>query len=112
MARTRTATKARSDTRAHKAARTEFFNEGKRLDADPATRHLANCWLCKQRIAYDVEPNTTPDSHNLDHYHPVSTHPELQHDTSNWRHSHMLCNQNRGNRAPSSGLGDEIEPWW
>ena len=103
---------ARSDTRAMKAERAAFFAEGARLDADPETRHLANCWLCKQRIAYDVEPNSTPDSHNLDHYHPVSTHPELQHDTTNWRHSHMLCNQNRGNRAPSAGLGESVAEWW
>lgn len=84
MTRARMATAARSDTRAMKAARTAFFNEVKRLDADPDTRHLANCWICKQRIAYDVEPNTTPDSHNLDHYLPVSTHPEPQHDVTNW----------------------------
>ena len=103
---------ARSDTRAHKAARTAFFLEGKRLDADPDTRHLTNCWLCGQRIAYDVPPNTTPDSHNLDHRHPVSTHPELQHDPTGWEHSHMLCNQSRGNGAPSRGLGGEVSQWW
>lgn len=103
---------ARSDTRAMKAQRAAFFAEGARLDADPDTRHLAGCWLCKQRIAYDVEPNTAPDSHNLDHYHPVSTHPELQHDTTNWRHSHMLCNQSRGNHTPSAGLGAEVDAWW
>ncbi len=102
----------RVDTRRMKKLRGEFFREGQRLDADPLTRHLANCWLCKQRIAYDVEPNTTPDSHNLDHYHPVSTHPELQHDTTNWMHSHASCNQSRGNGAPSVGLGDAIAEWW
>jgi hypothetical protein len=95
-----------------KLQRAAFLAEGARLDADPDTRHLANCWLCKQRIAYDVEPNTTPDSHNLDHYHPVSTNPELQHDTTNFRHSHTLCNQRRGNGTPSAGLGDEVAPWW
>ncbi len=103
---------ARSDTRAMKADRAAFFAEGARLDADPETRHLADCWLCKQRIAYDVEPNTTPDSHNLDHYFTVDAHPELQHDTTNFRHSHTLCNQSRGNRAPSAGLGEEVAAWW
>ncbi|MFE9232041.1 hypothetical protein [Cellulosimicrobium funkei] len=103
---------ARSETRAMKAARSEFFAEGKKLDADPATRHLANCWLCKQRIDYTVPPSTTPDSHNLDHFHPVATHPELQHDTTGFRHSHFSCNASRGSRAPSAGLGDEVDPWW
>ena len=103
---------ARVDTRAMKKSRAHFFAEGKRLDADPATRHLANCWLCGQRIAYDVDPSTTPDSHNLDHYHPVASHPELQHDPSGFRHSHFLCNGVRGDRAPSPGLGEEIPAWW
>ena len=102
----------RVDTRNMKRLRAEFFEEGKRFDADPATRHLANCWLCKQRIAYDVEPNTTPDSHNLDHLHPVSTHPELQHDTTGFRHSHAGCNQSRGNGTPAAGLGEVITDWW
>ncbi|UFU03451.1 hypothetical protein LQF12_02235 [Ruania suaedae] len=103
---------ARVDSRAMKAGRAAFFEEGARLDADPATRHLANCWLCKQRIAYDVEPNTTPDSHNLDHFHTVDERPDLQYDRTNWRHSHAGCNSSRGNRAPSIGLGEEVAAWW
>ena len=102
----------RVDTRRMKKLRGEFFREGQRLDADPETRHLANCWLCKQRIAYDVEPNTTPDSHNLDHYHPYSTHPELIEDPSNFRHACFVCNTSRGNRAPSPGLGEAVPDWW
>jgi len=95
-----------------KKARADFFAEGKRLDADEATRHLANCWICKQRIDYTVEPSSTPDSHNLDHFHPVSTHPELQYDPTGFRHSHFLCNGNRGNSAPAAGLGEDVEAWW
>ena len=102
----------RVDTRRMKRLRAEFFAEGQRLDADPASRHLAVCWLCKQRISYDVPPGTTPDSHNLDHFRPVSTHPELQEDPTNWMHSHASCNQSRGNGAPSVGLGDAIAEWW
>lgn len=102
----------RVDSRAHKAARADFFEEGKRLDADPATRHLADCWLCKQRIAYDVDPGTTPDSHTLDHFHPVDDFPELQHDVTNFRHAHFDCNSSRGKRAPSPGLGETIPDWW
>ena len=103
---------ARSSSRHMKRLRAEFFAEGKRLDADPITRHLADCWLCGQRIAYDVEPSSTPDSHNLDHYHPVSTHPELQEDPSGFRHAHFQCNTSRGNRAPAPGLGEVVAAWW
>ncbi len=93
--------------------RTEFFDEGKRLDADPDTRELAQCWLCRMRIDYEVPASTTPDSHNLDHYFPVSTHPELQDDPDNWRHSHASCNQSRGNGdAGENGLGEPMPGWW
>ena len=95
-----------------KQLRSEFFREGQRLDADPATRHLANCWLCKQRIDYTVPAHTTSDSHNLDHYHPVSTHPELQSDPTNFRHSHMRCNVSRGNRDLDLDLGEQMPDWW
>lgn len=95
-----------------KRLRAAFFAEGKRLDADPATRHLADCWLCGERVNYQVDQHTTPDSHNLDHFKPFSTHPELLEDVTNWRHSHMACNLSRGNRAPSPGLGDSVPEWW
>ena len=102
----------RSSSRHMKQLRAEFFESGRTLDADPITRHLAGCWLCGQRIDYTVDPSTTPDSHNLDHLHPVSTHPELQEDPSGFRHAHFQCNTSRGNRPPSPGLGDEIPSWW
>ena len=102
----------RVDTRHMKKLRGEFFREGQRLDADPLTRHLANCWLCGQRIDYTATPSSTPDSHNLDHYHPVSEHPELQYDPSGFRHSHFACNTSRGNSAPSPGLGEAVPDWW
>lgn len=105
-------TMARVDTRRMKGLRTAFFNEGKRLDADPDTRELANCWLCKQRIDYTVDPHTTPDSHNLDHRTPVSIDPSLAEDVTGFRHSHMRCNLHRGNRAPSPGLGEAIPDWF
>ena len=103
---------ARVDTRRMKRLRAEFFAEGSRQDADEATRHLANCWLCKQRIDYTVDPHTTPDSHNLDHYHTVNDNPELQEDPTNFRHSHMLCNGHRNKNAPSAGLGESVSDWW
>lgn len=73
----------RTHTRLDQAQRTEFFDEGKRLDADDDTRTQADCWLCHQRIDYTVSAGTTLDSHTLDHYFPVDTHPELQNEPTN-----------------------------
>lgn len=100
----------RVNTRRMKLLRAEFFAEGKRLDAegDPA----ANCWLDGQRIDYNADPGTSPDSHNLDHFHSVRDHPELQEDPSNFRHSHKLCNGVRGADGPSLGLGEAVPDWW
>ena len=103
---------ARTNTRRMHRLRDEFFDDGRRYDADPTTRHLSVCWLCKGRIDYDAKPGTTPDSHNLDHYLTVKDHPELQDDPDNFRHSHKSCNQERGTTAPSAGLGEEMPPWW
>ncbi|WP_220490856.1 hypothetical protein [Tessaracoccus sp. MC1627] len=102
----------RPDSRRMKKLRAEFFEQGRRLDADPATRHLANCWLCKQRIDYVADPSTTPDSHNLDHYTPFADAPELLEDVTGFRHSHFNCNSSRGKRAPSPGLGEALDEWW
>lgn len=102
----------RVDSRAMKRLRADFFEEGRAQDADPSTRPLSVCWLCKQRIDYDVEPSSTPDSHNLDHYHAVHDRPDLQEDPTNFRHAHFSCNTSRGRRAPSPGLGDEVPAWW
>lgn len=98
-------------TRQSKANVTTFFEAGRALDAagDPE----ANCWLCKGRIDYLVPANTTPDSHNRDHYRPVSIHPELEEDPDNWRHSHALCNTQRSNGTPQAGgLGESVADWW
>lgn len=102
----------RSSSRRMKAGRQAFFDEGKRLDADPSTRDQSVCWICGMRIDYDAPPHSSPDSHNLDHYHPVSERPDLQEDPSNWRHSHRRCNELRSNGAPSAGLGELVRDWW
>lgn len=100
----------RTNTRRMHLLRDQFFAEGKALDAagDPA----ASCWLCKQRIDYSASPNTTDDSHNLDHVKSVRDYPELQEDQTNFRHAHMLCNGTRGASAPSFGLGQSVADWW
>lgn len=103
---------ARSNTRRMNRLRQEFFAEGKRLDADPSTRAEALCWLCLQRIDYDLEPGSEDAAHELDHMVPVSVDPSLQEDPTNFRHSHRGCNRSRSNRAPVGALGDVVEAWW
>lgn len=100
----------RSSSRRMKQLREDFFQQGKALDAvgDPA----ADCWICGQSIDYDAAPHSTPDSHNLDHYYPVSERPDLQEDPTNFRHSHRRCNETRGAGAPSTGLGTPVPQWW
>ena len=102
----------RKNTRRMHLLRDEFFADGKRFDADPATRDRANCWRCKQRIDYTVAAHTTDESHNLGHYKNVDDYPELQEDRSNFRHEHRLCNLNAGKRMHSLGLGDSVADWW
>lgn len=105
----------RTSSRAFKKARTEFYLEGKAqaASADPRERALACCWLCLMPIDYDAPPGTSPDSHELDHYYPVSLAPELQDDPANFRHAHRECNNRRGNRGPRVDLGrGAVADWW
>lgn len=103
---------ARVASRRFKQLRDEFFAEGRRLDADPATRDQSVCWLCGQRIDYDAAPGTTDDSHELDHVVPVSVDSSLQEDPTNFAHAHRRCNGRRGGAMPSGGLGDLVPDWW
>ncbi|WP_461031141.1 HNH endonuclease [Trueperella pyogenes] len=105
----------RTATRAFKKARTAFYEEGKAqaASADEAERALAVCWLCLQPIDYEAPPGTLPDSHELDHYYPVSEYPELQDDPANFRHAHRECNNRRGKLSPHLALGTErVADWW
>lgn len=104
----------RVESRAMKKLREVFLEEGRELAADPTTEDLAVCWLCGDPIDYTAEPGTTPDSHNLDHFYPVSDYPELQEDPDNFRHAHASCNQSRGDgkRGREVNLGEQVPPWW
>lgn len=103
-------TDSHKSTRRMNRLRDEFFREGKQLDAagDPA----ADCWICLQPIDYSVRAGTTDDSHELDHYYPVSSHPQLQEDPANFRHSHRLCNLLRSKGAPEPELGIPSQVWF
>lgn len=69
------------------------------------------CWLCGKPIDYALPDADHPEAFNLDHAHPVSTHPELAEDPANFRSSHADCNEKRGNNAPFIELGTPSEDW-
>ena len=100
----------RTNTRAFNKARARFFEQGKQQDA--AGNPEADCWICKKRVDYAAKPGTTDLSHELDHYYPVSLYPDLQDDPANFRHSHRLCNRERGNGQPKVELGEPVPDWW
>lgn len=103
---------ARVNTRRMRQLRQDFFEEGRRLDADPRTRDQSACWLCGQRIDYDAAPGTTDDSHELDHVVPVSSAPDMQEEPGNFRHAHRRCNAARSNSVPVGALANRPRPWW
>lgn len=69
------------------------------------------CWICGQPIAYDQADSSTDDSFELDHYYPVSTHPDLEMDPANFRPSNMSCNRSRGNSAPLPVVDNLSRNW-
>lgn len=71
----------------------------------------AVCWLCNLPIDY-AAGQYEEDAFELDHFYPVSTHPEMVEDPENARPSHRRCNQVRGNGAPRPGLGATSVDWF
>lgn len=68
------------------------------------------CWMCGQPIDWNA-PDDGPDCFNVDHFYPVSTHPELANDPANFRCSHRACNIARGNGEAPLSLGTLSEDW-
>lgn len=70
------------------------------------------CWICGQPIDYTA-PATHPDAFELDHFYPVSTHPELAEDPANFRASNGSCNRSRGDTQPDDLLviGETSRAW-
>ena len=90
---------------------TRQFAKDKKAFRERCAREHAVCWLCGMPIDYTVEPNTTDDSFNLDHYYPVSKRPDLQYDPAGFRPSHTSCNRLRGNKDPELPLGTLSRQW-
>ena len=96
---------ARTNTRNMHKQRTQFKAECKEADAD--------CWLCNLPIDYEADWNDFGNDNRfqLDHFYPVSTHPELQEDPTHFRPSHAGCNNERSNGAPRADLGILSREW-
>lgn len=90
-------------TRAYQKMRSEFRAECEAVGAP--------CWLCGLPIEYRAG-QYDEDAFELDHFFPVSTHPEKAEDPENARASHRRCNQVRGNGAPRPGIGSTSEDWF
>lgn len=94
---------ARKTTRAFEKDKAAFF-------AKCRAQH-APCWICGQPIDYSVPKNTTDDSYSMDHFLPVSTHPDMQFDPAGFRPSHTNCNRARGNKDPYQPIGRLSRVW-
>ncbi|MFF0942702.1 HNH endonuclease [Kocuria sp. CPCC 205300] len=70
------------------------------------------CWLCGQRIDYDVVDPYDDRYMEPDHLHPVSTHPQYAEDPANLRASHRACNRHRGNQTATNMLGTQSRNWF
>jgi hypothetical protein len=53
----------------------------------------AECWLCGHDIDYSIRSG--PRAFELDHCLPVSSHPELALEPSNFKPAHAVCNRRR-----------------
>lgn len=65
------------------------------------------CHLCGQLIPRGVHRNH-PLAYQVDHVHPVSTHPHLGRVVANLRPSHRRCNRARGKRPLTTALVAEF----
>lgn len=81
----------------------------------------ARCYWCQLRgadpelaqIDYYAEANQAW-SFELDHLHPVETHPHLALDPSNWVPSHSRCNRSKGTKSIKNieRQSDWVKPDW
>lgn len=92
-------------TRAGNKAKAEFKAECKANDE--------RCWICRQPIDYDAPWNdwSNPSRFERDHRLPVSTHPQLEDDPTNWEASHAGCNNERKNKPPRPAIGKATRAW-
>lgn len=99
---TSTSKYAGRSTRRYKTLRAEFKRTCKARNTP--------CWLCGNPIDYTLD-NNHPEVFNVDHAIPRSHRHDLAEDPRNFRASHKVCNERRGNQHPTIDLGQPSESW-
>jgi 5-methylcytosine-specific restriction endonuclease McrA len=89
---------------------TAYRQQAKQYKAQCRQR-LSPCIHCTQPIDYTIEDTNDPNAFTIEHLHPVSTHPHLVLDLSNWAPAHRHCNSSRGTNPIQPGLGTTSENW-
>lgn len=69
-----------------------------------------NCYICQQPIDYSLR-GSHPWSFTVDHVLPLSKHPELSEDYSNFAAAHRACNSSKSDKLATSGLGNHQQQW-
>lgn len=95
--------KAGRDTQEWRILRRQCFERDRRLDAP--------CWICGEPIDYSLGQSTTRESYEADHYLDVKNHPELAHEPTNIRPSHVKCNRSRKTKSGIDELGNRSRVW-
>ncbi|QLQ11166.1 MAG: HNH endonuclease [Nocardioidaceae bacterium] len=89
---------------------TRRFKEQRRKFKQRCREHGAVCYHCEQPIDYDAGPDD-PNSFNVDHQFPLSTHPHLAEDPANFLPSCAGCNKARGAGPIRRTLGETSRDW-
>lgn len=92
---------------------TRQFNKARAAFKEKCKAENAPCWICGFEVDYQAPADDykNDDRFELDHFYPVSTHPELQHDPGNFRASHSACNRERGAGSPRPPIGIPSRKW-
>ena len=99
---TSTSRYAGRSTRRYKTLRADFRRKCRNANAA--------CWLCGNPIDYELTADH-PDCFNVDHAVPKSLRADLAEDPANFRPSHKVCNERRGNDEPTINIGQPSENW-
>jgi 5-methylcytosine-specific restriction endonuclease McrA len=103
------ATRALRSRNEYQIARKKFLTLAKAHHNPDGTKGQ-HCWLCNGPIDYRLKfPH--PRSWSLDHMIPISENAALTLNPSNFRSSHLDCNNHRQTGEPPIDLGEPSEAW-
>lgn len=68
------------------------------------------CCHCGQPIDYTLDTND-PGAFTVEHLKPISTHPHLAEDPSNFDAAHRSCNSSRGVKEMRPAIGPTSRRW-